>query len=288
MEKIEEGQRLREEILSIIEIHRVDFPPARKPDPDPPARPRPDGFLKQRQKQELKGISIFKRSERKEAKERAKQLAAEDLKREQDRLDAEHAEAVERIEQDWELLLSNDPQTVIATVDEAFEDNEAPAAPVNVEDSTLSLVVLVPAIEEVPERKPDVTPSGNPTIKKLTKAERSDLYLTLICGHTLATIKEALAVAPSISAVKAVVVRRGSDDVFGNKRLEALLAAMYERSDLDRVKWQDVLPSDVVQEAAIDLLWDLKGRPKQLQPLDLDEYPDLKEFVQALDEETAG
>lgn len=283
-EKIEEGERLREEILSMVEIHRLDFPPVSKPDPDPPTAPRLDGFLKQRQKQELQGISMFKRAERKEAKERARQLAEADIKKEQERLDAEHAEAVERIEQDWELLLSNDPEIVIASVDEAFEDNEAPAAPVNVEGSTLSLVVLVPGIEEIPERKPDVTPSGNPTVKKMTKKERSDLNLTRICGHMLATIKEALAVAPSISDVKAVVVRRGSDDVFGNKRMEVLLAGLYERSDLDRVRWNHVLPSNVVQEAAADLLWNLKGRPPQLQPLDLDKEPDLKEFVQALEQ----
>lgn len=288
MEKLEEGDRLRHEILSIVEIHRADFPPARKPDPEPPSRSSLDRFLKQRQKQKLDGIPIFKRSERKEAKERASELAAEDLKREQGRLDAEHAEAVARIEQEWKLLLGNDPETVIATVDEAFEDNEAPAAPVNVEDSILSLVVLVPDIEEIPERKPAVTPSGNPTVKKLTKAERSDLYLTLICGHTLATIKEALAVAPSISAVKAVVVRRGSDDVFGDKRIEVLLAAMYERSDLARVKWQDVLPSDVMQEAAVELLWRLKGRPKELQPLDLEDHPDLKDFAEALGKATTA
>lgn len=287
-EKIAEGQKLREEILSIVEIHRVDFPPVSKPDPEPPPAPRIDRFLKQRQKQELQGVSILKRAERRGAKERARQLAKTDLKLEQERLDAEHAEAVGQIDHDWELLLSNDPETVIATVDGAFEDNDAPAAPVNVEGSTLSLVVLVPGTEDVPERKPDVTPSGNPTVRKLAKKERGDLYLTLICGHLLATIKEALAMAPSISDVKAVVVRRGADDVYGRRRMEVLLAGLYERSDLKRVKWSDVLPSDVVQEAAVDLLWNLKGRSPQLQPLDLDDHPDLKEFVQALDEGTAA
>ena len=152
----------------------------------------------------------------------------------------------------------------------------------------MSLVVLVPGIELVPERKPDVTPSGNPTVKKLTKKERGDLYLTLICGHFLATIKEALAMAPSISDVKGVVLRRDGDDVFGHPRIEVLLAGLYERSDLERVKWSDVFPSDVVQEAAVDLLWNIRGRPPELQQLDLDDHPDLKEFVQAFDEATAA
>lgn len=129
-----------------------------------------------------------------------------------------------------------------------------------------------------------MTPSGHPTVKKMTKKERGDLYLTLVCGHLLATIKEGLAVAPSISDVKAVVVRRAADDVFGNRRMEVLLAGRYERSDLDRVRWQDVLPSDVIQEASAELMWNLKGRPPQLQPLDLEVEPGLKEFVEALED----
>lgn len=44
-------------------------------------------------------------------------------------------------------------------------------------------------------------------MKKMTKAEAAGAYITLICGHLLATIKEALAVAPGIEDVKAVVVR---------------------------------------------------------------------------------
>lgn len=254
-EKLAEGTRLQDEIRSIVEIHRVTFPPIRKPDVERPVRPTIDSFLKSREKEQLQEISFFKRAERKQAKERARQLAAADLKHEEARLEALHRSVVGRVDRDWERLIANDPETVMATVEEAFEDNKAPAAPVNVEGSGLNLVVLVPDIEDVPERKPGVTPSGHPTVKKMTKKERGDLYLTLVCGHLLATIKEGLAVAPSISDVKAVVVRRAADDVFGNRRMEVLLAGRYERSDLDRVRWQDVLPSDVIQEAAAELMW---------------------------------
>jgi len=44
------------------------------------------------------------------------------------------------------------------------------------------------------------------------------------------------------------------------------------------------LPSDVIQEAAAELMWNLKGRPPQLQPLDLEVEPGLKEFVEALED----
>ena len=148
---------MQEEILSIVEIHRVTFPPISRPVVERPIEPDIDSFLKKREGEQLQGISLFKRAERKEAKSRALQLASADLKQEEERLESDHRSLLEQIDRDWEQLLGNDPETVIATVDKAFEDNEAPAAPVNVEGSTLSLVVLVPDIEDVPERKPSVT-----------------------------------------------------------------------------------------------------------------------------------
>jgi hypothetical protein len=181
-------------------------------------------------------------------------------------------------------LCGNDPATVIDAIDDAFEDNEAPAAPVNVEGSTLSLVMLAPGADEIPEEKPALTPSGNPTVKKLTKTEAADAYLTLISGHLLATIKEALAVAPGIWEVKGVVVRRTDRDVYGETHLEALLAGRYPRDQLERVRWKEALAPEIVQQATQELNWNLKGRPPKLQPLDLDEEPELRTFLDALEE----
>ena len=280
--KEEEFIRLRDDLRSILDIHRFAFPPARKPEVARTEAPSLVSLITEREKELLAGLSIFKLSERKEAKSRARDLAAADLAREEAKLEAERAQRQTEIDDAWDSLLANDPETVIATVDAAFEDNDAPAAPVDVDGSVLGLVVLAPPIEDIPEQKPALTPSGKATVKKMTKLERSDMYLTLICGHYLATIREALAVAPSITRVKAVVVRRGQPDVSGNPRMEALLAASYERSNLERVRWADSLPSDIVQEVAGDLVWNLKGRPPSLQALDLDDEPDLKVFVDAL------
>lgn len=284
MEKEEEFLRLREIITGIVQIHQVEFPPAEKPELPPPQAPDPRPFQKTREKEEMAGISLLKRSARKEAKGRANELAAQDLVREKERRAEEHRREQADLDAAWGLLLANDPATVIATVDEAFEDNHAPAAPVDVDGSTLSLVVRIQPVDEIPERMPDLTPSGKPTTKKMTKAIRADTYLTLICGHLLATIKEALAVAPGMSHVKAVVVREAAPDVYGNTRMEALLAASYARSDLERVQWHKATSPEIVQQAAEDLLWDLKGRPPALQPLSLDQEPDLKLFIEAIND----
>ena len=58
---------------------------------------------------------------------------------------------------------SDDPDTVIATMTEAFGDNEAPAAPIGLDGDELSLAVLVPAGSTVPERMPATTQAGNLT-----------------------------------------------------------------------------------------------------------------------------
>ncbi len=46
---------------------------------------------------------------------------------------------------------------MLATLEEAFEDNEAPAAAVGVNDDEVALVVLVPGSEVVPEQTPSTT-----------------------------------------------------------------------------------------------------------------------------------
>jgi hypothetical protein len=239
---------------------------------------------KAREAQALKGIPFWKFSDRKAAKAAAAEIASREAEEEEARRTGAREEAQSQLDGTWQGLLANDSETVIAVIDEAFEDNQAPAAPVNVESSTLSLVMLAPTEDEIPDQKPALTPAGNLTIKKMTKAEKADGYLTLVCGHVLATIKEALAVAPSITDVKVVVVRRTDPDVYGETHFEALIAGTYQRRDLERVNWKEAEATDIIQQAADSLIWNLKGRPPKLLPLSLEDEPDLKLFIDALEE----
>jgi len=107
----------------------------------------------------------------------------------------------------WAALLRNERETVIGTLAEAFEDNEAAAAPLGVEADEVSIVVLAPGASIVPERMPGRTASGNLSLRKLNNRERSALYTEAVMGHALVTIKEALAVAPGIQSVRLVALR---------------------------------------------------------------------------------
>lgn len=57
------------------------------------------------------------------------------------------------------------------------------------------MVVVLEGIDALPERVPGLTPSGRPTLRKLTKTNRNELYLHWMASNVLATVREALAVA---------------------------------------------------------------------------------------------
>jgi hypothetical protein len=80
-------------------------------------------------------------------------------------------------------LAGNDPDTVLATLAEAFEDNEAPAAAVGIDGAELMLIVLVPDEGTVPEQMPATTQTGNLKLRKLAKA--NGRYFT--CSSSLDT-----------------------------------------------------------------------------------------------------
>jgi hypothetical protein len=115
---------------------------------------------------------LFKRAERAAAKQRAGAAAAAELAALRQQAETEAAEAQAGLDARRQQLLANDPDSVISTLAEAFEDNEASAAPIGVDDDDddeVSIAVLVPADRVVPERMPATTQAGNLTLRKLPK-----------------------------------------------------------------------------------------------------------------------
>src|SRR5205085_6946754 len=123
-------------------------------------------------------------------------------------LDAKRAEEQRHLDDAWASLRANDPHTVIETLDEAFADNQAPATAIDCEGDRASVVMLMDGEDSVPEKKPALTPSGKPTLHQISKTDRSDLYRGWVYSNVLATVREALAVAPHLGAVTVVVLRR--------------------------------------------------------------------------------
>lgn len=282
-DKVREARRLAEVFTEILNVHRHEFVPVERP--VAPMPPLPDANLVRdwHEKNALRSVSRFDRAGRAKAREHAAAAAQQELNARWQQAQAEQAQAQVELDAQWARLVSNDPNTVLATLAEAFEDNEAAAAPISVDrgQDEVTLAVLVPGEDAVPERLPDKTQAGNLTLRKLTKTERSSFYQLLVCGHVLVTLRETFAVAPGIAAARLVAVRATAPDVYGKARWECMLAGRWTRRAFDGVRWQDANAGKILGETAAELLINIKRA--QLAPLDLAAQPELAEFLNSID-----
>jgi hypothetical protein len=283
-QKAEEAQRLLAAFQEILNVHRTEFPPAERPVAPLPPLPDAAEVRRRHERAAVAGIGLFQRAARAEAKQRAAPAAEAELAEARRVAADQQAQLQRQLDERWSRLCGNDPDVVLATLAEAFEDNEAPAAAVAVDGSELALVVLAPTDDVVPERMPARTQAGNLTLRKLPKAERSAFYTTLVSGQLLVTLREAFAVAPGIKAVRSVVLRNAGVDAYGKPRLECLLAARLLRSALEGVRWHEADAGTIVQDTASELVFNLRTG-KGLQPIDLRREPEIRELISLVDVE---
>ena len=198
------------------------------------------------------------------------EVGAERARRDKQR-DEEQAEA----DTDWAKLVANEPQTTITVLEQAFADNSSPAAPINCEGTTTTVVMQFAQPEElVPERKPARTPTGKPTLKKRTKTEINELYVKSLASNVLATVKEAFASAPGTKVVRILVVRRE-----GSGKLAEELAAIYA-GEFDRDGFRSGGNADLrTLTSAPDADLTLKGKTQAVAPIDLDAHPHLQDLL---------
>lgn len=199
------------------------------------------------------------------------EVVAEETKRKATR---DEEQAV--LDEEWRRLQANDPMLTMATLEEAFADNESPAAPINCEGNRTTVVMQFPQPDVVvPEKKSAFTPTGKRTLKKRTKTEINSLYLDALGSNVLATVKEAFAVAPGTQAVQLFVIRREADKKHAGELAVIYVAefnrAVYENGGSGR-------PGAVAQSAPEAVL-NLKGKTQQVSPIDLSERSDLQEVL---------
>jgi hypothetical protein len=281
-DKLQEARELQAAFQRILDLHREEFTPVTAP-MAPSSQPIAASAVRKRHEQEaLRGLNVFQRSARASAKEQAAKAASLEIQEETARQQREHADLQRQLDEQWHRLLANDPDVVFATLMEAFEDNEALAAIAGVHDSEVSVIVMAPDIDVVPERMPKVTEAGNLSLGKLTKSMRNSFYLLLVCGYAVTTVREALAVAPGIESVRLVMVRRTSPNAYGLRGIECLMAAVFSREALQGIQWQTTNAGAIVQDASTELRI-RQGAADVIKPLDLSNEPDLAALLQAVD-----
>jgi hypothetical protein len=280
-DKAGEAQRLAAIFQEIISLHRHDFPPVERPVAPVPELPDPDAVRQWHEKNALRGVGMFDRARRAAARQQAAQAAQAELNDRWRQAQAQQAQAQQELDAQWARLTGNDPDTVLATLAEAFEDNEAPAAPAGIDGTELFLIVLVPGEDAVPERLPATTQAGNLTLHKLPKSERSALYLLLIAGHVLVTLREAFAVAPGIQAARVIAIRRSGPDIYGRPALDCMLAGRWTRTAFNGVHWEDADPGNILAGTAAELL--INQKRGQILPVDLSTEPEIQDLLSTMD-----
>ncbi|HEU5472743.1 MAG TPA: hypothetical protein VFV67_19010 [Actinophytocola sp.] len=277
--KLEQAQELRDALNEFLNLHRQDFPEAVRPIAPAPPPIHTKAIISAHRAQAVKGIGLFQRAARKAALAAADQAAQREIERQTLNQEQQRVRYQAQLDQWWAALVGNDEDVVLSVLAEAFEDNEAPAAAVGVNGSELSVVVLVPSIDIVPERRPATTPAGNLTLKKLAKAERGGLHTTMVASHVLLTVREALAVAPGITGVRVVALQHSRNDAFGRPRVDVLLAANFERTRLAAVRWDQAEAGTIVDDAATECPTKLRRTTNELQALDLSHESAIEELL---------
>lgn len=280
--KAEEAQRLAGLFQELLDVHRADFPPAQPPVAPPAPGPDVDEIRRRHAKTATQGLGLFRFAAKAAARAQAEQAAEAEIQAQ--RADGARRQAALQADLDawWRALVGNDAETVIGTLAEAFEDNEAAAAPLGVDGDEAAIVVLAPPESVVPERMPGTTAAGNLSLRKLPKRERAALYTAAVMGHVVVTVREALAVAPGLQSVRVVALRSGGADAYGRPRLDCVLAGRWTRAAFHGVQWRTADAARVAEDTASELLVDLKGG-KELQPIDLHAQPGIRALLDVVD-----
>jgi ribosomal protein L7/L12 len=277
-QQAEQMTKLANQLQRMLSIHQTEFPVAQRP-VAPVPQPVDLARLEQEAGKEAKSALFFlKRSARRVASESARAAAREEAAREDARRQQQQRELQQELDVAWQRLLSNDPETVIAALEGAFADNDAPAVPVDCVTGRATVLMVMDPEEAFPERVPRLTPTGKPSSRQLSKTERSELYLGWMSSNILATVREALATAPAVHAVTVVVLKKSSPTPFGEIPLGVVYAGTFSREMADRIVWERPEALDAILYAD-GLLMRSAGRTKQLVEIDLSDHPDLLAVV---------
>lgn len=266
---------------SLVTVHHEAFAPAQRQvlPPPPPIDPAP--FERELRKIHLGGLGFFEWTKRREVRLWAKTAAAERARQSGQHRHTEYEFSQRQADQHWEALLGHDPQAVKTALSQAYQDNRAPAICLDVGTENgvryATVLVWVPHVEMIPEKRTAVTPTGRPTMKARTKTDRNDLYFAALGSTVLATVREGLAAAPSVQELRLVAARTPGP------RPEPVFAGKFPRHHFESVDWERLNPAAVLTDMP-DALLRRAGRTGEVRALDLSAEPQLAGLIAAIGE----
>ncbi|WTU53994.1 TerD family protein [Streptomyces sp. NBC_00056] len=237
----------------------------------------------------LQGVGRLARAERAGAKQRAQQDAPAYLAAETARLHAVREQMVTEAGQWWHALLANDEATVCEAVNTAFSDNPAAGCAVGVDGSVLSVVMRQQDLDTLPTQTAGLTPSGRPTLKNLTKRDRTLWWLTAMGSNIVATLKEGFATAPGIEAIDLAVMTRLPD----TQRLGFVAYGRWTRRAIESTPWREPEDAlrflDIGQDTACSVTTTASGNlSSTLKPLDTTRVGGLQALLDGAQDDSAS
>jgi len=275
--KHNEAQQIEARLKELLEAHKVRFQPATRQIVALGSVPDLDRIYKVIFARDVSGIGFFKFKERKQIKAQALEKA----RLRQARLKA--LEQVRRLlaqkicDEEWTKLVENDPETLMQVLTEAFGDNEAKSAVLEVDGDSISVIVVAPELEVLPDRDWSYTAAGNLSVKRMTAKSRDYYYFDLIFSQLVATLNEAFAVAPGIQKIKLVLVRNKVHPKLGGVELECLGFGTAERRLLHKFL-REPTPFSILNGAVQG--WENKiDANLKMKPVKLADEPDIRALL---------
>lgn len=272
-----EAQAIEARIKSLTEAHKHVFSPASRQIAGRQQTPSVKSIQAQFLKEDLRGVGLFKFSERKVIKAKAMIKAEAEKIRLEKIQDELQSSAQKVLDYEWSLLQKNDPATVMSILTEAFGDNEAKAAVLEVNGKIASVMVVAPEITVLPERDWSITSAGNISVKKMNAKDRDGYYFDLVFSQLVATLNEAFAVAPAIDEINLVLVRNKIHPKLGTLELECLGFGTALRNNMAKAL-REPIPFGILQAAT--KYWEnaIDGNLR-LKPVDLKSEPAIKKLM---------
>jgi hypothetical protein len=264
-------------MLALGYVHEEDFPDATAPVAPPPERLDERAIIARHESEQRSGVPLWRRSNRRDAKARAREAAAAEIASEQEKRERDRQALQVHLDERWRLVLANDKEAVFDILEAAFEDNEMPAAPIDVDGATATILMKFAAPDElIPEREVATTPTGKPTHKRRSKRTTNELYAEILASHVMATVKEVFAVAPAIQHIRVLAIR--GDRLGGGLQLVPLYMGEFNRQVLPR-EWNDINVLGLIERHG-EIRY--KGQAQELAPLTTRNDPQLRAAVDEL------
>jgi hypothetical protein len=244
----------------VLSLFREPLAKATAPTVPPPV---PVDRLRLRRRLErdaLHGIWVWKRSERRAARQAASAEALRQADAEDVRRAAEARNEQARLDGEWANLLAGHESAMGRALDAAMGGASVCLVASATGKNAVFLAVGVPDVDLVPETEPTETPTGLPSIERRSITTRNHLYAVALASLAVAYARRALAAVPSANQAGVLLVRSSTSDGW-----EGVASGVFGRDVVVAVESSEASPLELFSSLGGEIR--TEGRTHEVGPL---------------------